>query len=251
MSRHHIRRGAAVGLAVLALAAGTAPLAFGAGPDAPAGPRPAAPSPVAPVPTATLSAQDAADLQFTREEERMAHDLYTAFAELYPDAAVFGTIAQAEQRHFTTVGNLLTTHQLTDPSAGKPVGSYADATLQSLYDQWLAQGRVSVDQAYAAGVALEQRDIADLQRLIDTTSVPTLDTVYSHLLAASQMHLAAFQAAQQGVPIGPRQSMVGVGTPGAGMQRMTGQGVGAGQGVRAGQGAGNGQMLRDGSCLGS
>lgn len=246
MSGHQIRRGVIAGLAALALAGGTASLAFAATPDAPVAPQPAAPAPAV-----TLGEQDAADLQFTREEERMAHDLYTAFAELYPDAAVFGNIAQAEQRHFTTVGNLLANYQLSDPSTGKSVGSYADATLQNLYDQWLAQGRVSVEQAYAAGAALEQRDIADLQRLIDATSVASLDTVYSHLLAGSRMHLTAFQAAQEGTPIGPRQSGVGAGAPGAGMQRMAGPGAGTGQGVRAGQGAGNGQMLRDGSCLGS
>src|SRR5664279_2121136 len=114
--------------------------------------------------TATAIADDTrtADLAFSRDEERMARDLYTLFGQTY-DAAIFNRIAASEQQHFDAVGTLLTSYAITDPAVGQPAGTYANADVQKLYDQWKAQGLTSVQDAYAVGVALEQTDIADLQ----------------------------------------------------------------------------------------
>src|SRR6478609_3802313 len=102
------------------------------------------------------------DLAYSRDEERMARDLYTLFGQTY-DAAVFDRIAASEQQHFDAVGALLTTYAVADPATGQPAGTYTNPDVQKLYDQWKAQGMTSVQDAYAAGVALEQNDIADLE----------------------------------------------------------------------------------------
>ena len=60
------------------------------------------------------------DLADSREEQRMARDLYTLFGQTY-DAPVFDRIAASEQRHFDAVGTLLVTYGVADPSTGQPV----------------------------------------------------------------------------------------------------------------------------------
>jgi hypothetical protein len=147
--------------------------------------------------TAAADDTQTADLAYSRDEERMARDLYTLFGQTY-DAAIFDRIAASEQQHFDAVGTLLTTYAVADPATGQPAGSYANADVQKLYDQWKAQGLTSVRDAYAAGVALEQTDIADLQKLLARNSDADVQRVVGHLLAASQHHLAAFTNAVNG-----------------------------------------------------
>ena len=122
---------------------------------------------VAPSSPVSVSEQLAADLVFSREEERMAGDLYRLFAEQYPGQKVFQHIPRSEDRHFDHVGALLTTYGITDPSAGLPAGTYADPAIQQLYDQWKAQGLQSEQAALQVGVELENRDISDLQAIMD------------------------------------------------------------------------------------
>ena len=194
--------------------------------------------------TTTLSKADAAGLTFSREEERMARDLYALFADKY-DAAVFSRISASEQRHFDAVGVVLDRYAVPDP-AGTAAGRYADATIQQLYDGWRADGLASLPAAYRVGIALETRDIADLQRLQAATTVSDLDRLYAALERGSQHHLAAFTAAADGTT----PSGAGYG-PGSGMRHGAGAGNGAGAGYGPGSGMrhGAGAGLRDGSCL--
>lgn len=198
----------------------------------------------APWAAGTSSAVVAADtdltrtLRFAREEERMARDLYRAFAEKY-DAAPFTMIAVSEQRHFDLVGTLLDRYDVADPSAGKKAGSYADPTLQERYDGWLADGQKSLDAAYDVGVALEKRDIADLEDTVASVSQADAKQVFTMLLNASRHHLAAFQAAADGQDLGWRDG------DGFGMGYGGGMGYGMGQGM----GQGMGRHLRQGGGM--
>src|SRR5664279_1664886 len=132
----------------------------------------------------------AADLAHSRDEERMARDLYTLFGQTY-HAAIFDRIAASEQQHFDAVGTLLNTYAVADPATAQPAGTFANTDFQKLYDQWKAHGLTSVQDAYAVGVALEQTDIADLQGILARNSEADAQRVFTHLLAASQHHLDA------------------------------------------------------------
>lgn len=154
-------------------------------------------------------------LAFNREEERLARDLYTYFADRYDNDRPFAMIARSEQQHFRAVGTLLTTYDVPDPSAGLAPGTYADPDLQQLYDTWKAEGRVSLEEAYRVGQALEERDIADLEATLTELTETDVQTVLGHLLTASRQHLRAFTAALGGDPAGPLQMGPGRG-PGAG-----------------------------------
>jgi len=191
-------------------------------------------TPTASALSATAIADDtrAADLAFSRDEERMARDLYTLFGQTY-DAAIFTRIAGSEQQHFDAVGTLLTSYAITDPAVGQPAGTYANADVQKLYDQWKAQGLTSVQDAYAVGVALEQTDIADLQGILARNADADAQRVFTRLLAASQHHLDAFTNAVNG------------GTDAA---FCTGSGTGAQLGAR---GDGHGMGMGEGTGMGT
>lgn len=197
-------------------------------------------------PVSTLSEDAKKDLAFTREEERMARDLYQRFADKYDQARPFSNIVNAEARHFESVGILLSRYDLTDPASGKSAGKYAEAELQKLYDQWKAQGDKSLAEAYKVGVDLETRDIADLKDVANASLPSDVRGVYQRLLNGSESHLAAFTAATQGTTLGASggQSPMGAGQcdgPGKGQAgNASGQCDGSGQ-ARKGQGQGQGR----------
>jgi hypothetical protein len=166
------------------------------------------------------------DLQFSREEERMARDLYAALADVHDGARPMSRITNSEQRHFTHVGTLLQRYDIEDPSTGLAAGDYAFPELQTLYDDWFAEGSTSVNAAYQVGIELEQRDIADLEAIIEDTTQEDVRLVLDRLLAGSENHLAAFTRAADGTM--PAD-------PGAGLQNG---------GPGKGRGPGQGQMLR-------
>jgi hypothetical protein len=140
----------------------------------------------------TLTEQQKTTLVAIAQEEKLAHDLYTAFAGKY-DAVVFDRIAAAETRHLTAVRTLLARYGVADPTAGKAAGQFSDPTVQATYDKLLAQGQAGQAAALQAGVTVEQTDVADLTAALNGLSAPDVTQVYTQLRAASQHHLAAFQ----------------------------------------------------------
>lgn len=141
--------------------------------------------------SATLTDAEKANLLHMREEEKLARDVYNKLYELY-NMPVFRNIAISEQRHMDAMLNLLTGYGLTDPVAGKGSGEFTPA-FQSLYDELIAKG-TNLTEAFKVGVEIEELDIADLEKAINATEVPTLLRVYNNLLTASRNHLAAFSS---------------------------------------------------------
>lgn len=144
------------------------------------------------VPSGTLTDAQKTALADMAEEEKLAHDLYVAFAAKY-DVVQFNRIANAETRHLTDVRTVLDRYDITDPTAGKAAGSFASADFQKMYDEFLAQGSANLDAAYAAARSVESADVDDLKAAMDKlTTAPDVLAVYQHLLAGSQHHLVAF-----------------------------------------------------------
>lgn len=140
----------------------------------------------------TLTEQQKTTLVAMAQEEKLAHDLYTAFAGKY-DAVVFDRIAASETRHLAAMRTLLTRYGVADPTAGKSTGHFSDPTVQATYNKLLAQGQASQAAALRAGVTVEQTDIADLTAALNGLSAPDVTQAYTQLRIASQHHLAAFQ----------------------------------------------------------
>lgn len=138
-----------------------------------------------------VTPQDASSLEYMREEEKLARDVYIALGDRW-DIPVFENIARAEQRHMDAVLQLLDAYDIDDPVLGP--GEFANQELQSLYDDLVARGGESLEEALRVGALIEEVDIEDLERSIAGTDETDIETVYERLLAGSYNHLRAFVA---------------------------------------------------------
>lgn len=142
------------------------------------------------VATDSLTPAQIEGILFMREEEKMAHDVYTSFFTTW-NLSIFDKIAQSELRHTNKMLDLINYYGLTDPAVATP-GVFSNQDLQSLYDTLIAQGAVSAEAALQIGALIEEVDILDLKELLlDTTNV-NLNHVYGRLMRASEHHLKAF-----------------------------------------------------------
>lgn len=141
----------------------------------------------------TLSDAAAASLSALREEEQLAHDVYTASATLWPQQTIFANIADSEATHSAAVLTLLERYSLPDPLAGLAEGTFATASVQDLYDGLTATSAQSLIAALQVGAQIEEMDIRDItaQEAV-VASYPDILMVYEHLMRGSRNHLRAF-----------------------------------------------------------
>ena len=150
-----------------------------------------------PAPAATsLSTREAADLRYTREEEKLARDVYGVLDGLYGDrVTTFAKITASESRHTLAIKELLDRYVVPDPAGIDVPGTFQNAELQQLYDDLLARGSVSLRAALQVGVDIEVLDIKDLTECLRFTTHSDIENVYSNLIDGSYSHLAAFERA--------------------------------------------------------
>jgi len=141
--------------------------------------------------TATLPAATKASLVFMVEEEKLARDVY---ATLYAKTGLnqFKNINKADQTNMDLMRGLLKTYGIKDPSIGKAVGQFNNAALTALYKKLIASGSVSLVAALDAGIAVEKKDIADIDKILLIKQPTDVKYVLDRLLAGSYNHLAAF-----------------------------------------------------------
>jgi hypothetical protein len=130
-------------------------------------------------------------LTFIVQEEKLAHDLYVQLAST-SGAQQFANIVNSESTHISLVQGLLVSYNIVDPTVGLAEGEFLDQDLQALYDSLLASGSVDRAGAIAAGIAVEEKDIADLEAMLATDLPSDVASVLERLLSGSQNHLAAF-----------------------------------------------------------
>lgn len=152
--------------------------------------------------TVPLTADEAEDLTYMREEEKLARDIYLGFAELYA-AEPFANVANSEQSHMDAMLRLLVKYGLPDPAAGMLIGEFVDPTLQALFIDLRAKGLASVLEALKVGGWIEEVDMVDLAEAIARATKPDLKQAYENLACGSRNHLRAFAsniAIATGVP---------------------------------------------------
>ena len=138
----------------------------------------------------TLTEQEIADLQFMREEEKLAHDVYLHFNEKY-NLNIFGNIASSEQIHMDAVLELMNKYGVEDPASDER-GDFTNADLQQLYNDLIVQGDVSLIAALTVGATIEDVDIRDLDNAIDATEKDDLINMYEMLSCGSRNHMRGF-----------------------------------------------------------
>lgn len=141
--------------------------------------------------TLTLTTAEKADLRYMVEEEKVAHDVYTALYAAY-GLPVFKNIAAAEQQHMEAVRTLLSRYGLSDPTVGQAAGHFVNPDLQALYDTLTAQGEESIEAALIVGALIEETDIADLREARTRTVKADIKNVYDSLERGSNNHLRSF-----------------------------------------------------------
>ena len=152
-----------------------------------------------------LDAVEASLLTFMREEEKLARDVYRALDDLW-GMRVFRNIAGAEQTHMNRLGDLLVKYEIPDPVGDAGPGEFTNPELQTLFDELIAQGSLSLIDALVVGATIEDLDIHDLEVRLERTDNEDISTVYQNLQKGSRNHLRAFASllADSGVPYEPQ-----------------------------------------------
>ncbi|PKO02682.1 MAG: hypothetical protein CVU43_06720 [Chloroflexi bacterium HGW-Chloroflexi-5] len=147
-------------------------------------------TPIALLPLGDLSQAEIDALFYMREEEKLARDVYLFLASQWGLPA-FSNIAKSEQAHMDSLLELFDRYDLTD-SASAEAGVFNNVDLQALYNQLIAQGSISAEEAFKVGAAIEEIDILDLQVRLTQTDHEDIQQVFNSLLMGSYNHLNAF-----------------------------------------------------------
>lgn len=139
-----------------------------------------------------LEEKEKQNLLYLREEEKLARDLYTDFYEKW-GLRPFGNILEAEKRHMEAIKFHLDAYGLKDPIQTNVPGKFSNPSIQKNFDELLAKGLRSEQDAIEAGVTVEEASIKELQTAINESDEPALNQTYLNLLNASKNHLRAFQ----------------------------------------------------------
>lgn len=130
-------------------------------------------------------------LTYMREEEKLAHDVYTFMNNKY-DHKVFRNITKAETRHGDFIKELLERYSIADPSGGKKEGEFVNSDLAAVYTRLTEKGSISLNEALKCGAEIEELDIADLNSRIEQSSSPDVKQTFMNLRDGSYRHLQAF-----------------------------------------------------------
>jgi hypothetical protein len=139
----------------------------------------------------SLNEKEKYSLQFMREEEKLAYDVYGKLYEKW-NLLPFQNIRQSEWSHTEAVKTLLLRYDLTDPAEGKAAGAFTNQSLQQLYNTLVQQGTISETTALTAGAMIEEIDIRDLKEQLAEITKSDIISVYDNLMRGSRNHLRAF-----------------------------------------------------------
>jgi hypothetical protein len=142
-------------------------------------------------PAQALDGNEAEQLVYLAEEEKLARDVYAKLNEKW-GVPVFRNISQSEQRHLDILKMLLDKYELSNPAANTGAGEFQDPGLQTLYADLISQGEASLSDALKVGAMVEELDIRDLQKAMAATDNEDLKIAFGNLQRGSENHLQAF-----------------------------------------------------------
>lgn len=146
------------------------------------------------MPVEDLSDTEIETLNYVREEEYLARDVYIKMYELY-NIPVFNNISSSEFIHTTAMLALMEKYNLPDPAADHQVGVFDNQDIQALFDALVEQGSTSLQDAIIVGATIEDVDIADLiHHLENDVDNQDLEYTLSQLWRGSRNHMRAFNA---------------------------------------------------------
>lgn len=156
------------------------------------------------LPLEHLDEQEALDLAYLLEEEKLSRDVYLTAHERWR-LRVFRRIAGSERSHMVWARALVGRYELEDPTAGNGLGVFTDARLRELYEILTQLAEDSVESALLVAASIEDMDIHDLKKALEDSDNEDLDMLYRNLLQGSRNHLRTFGRvlAEHGVEFDP------------------------------------------------
>jgi hypothetical protein len=143
------------------------------------------------LPKEPLNSTELTSLSFMREEEKLARDVYITLYNKW-GVNIFTNISNSEQTHMESVLLLLNKYSLIDPVGSNVVGVFSNSILQNLYTQLVAQGNISILDAYKVGATIEDLDIFDLKTALIDIDNQDIRLVYDNLTKGSRNHMRSF-----------------------------------------------------------
>ena len=137
-----------------------------------------------------LSTQEIADLQFLKEEEKLARDVYLFSYDLY-GSSIFNNISKSEQSHMDKVTLILEKYNIEDLSYSER-GNFNNQELQNLYNDLVEKSENSLTDAIVTGATIEDLDINDIDEFIIDASHDDIQAMYEILNCGSGNHLRAY-----------------------------------------------------------
>lgn len=138
-----------------------------------------------------LSSAEEETLQFMREEEKMARDVYLTLFDRWGHS-VFNNISRSEQRHMDSMKKQIDRYGIEDPVTDDTEGVFGNDVLASLYQELVTRGDESLEMALRVGAYIEEIDILDLERAIAESTHDDVTNAYENLMRGSRNHLRAF-----------------------------------------------------------
>ncbi len=156
------------------------------------------------VTAAALSPRENEGILFIWEEEKVARDLYRS---LYNETnlSIFVDLERSEQNHMDQAKALIDRYGLQTP-VSEEHGLFSNETLMGYYDDLLAQGKESPENALKAAATFEEISIIDLEKELEAASTEDVRVVYEGLLAGSRKHLRSYvrDLQEQGIQYAPQ-----------------------------------------------
>jgi hypothetical protein len=143
------------------------------------------------LPSEDLSPEEIEGILLMREEEKLAHDVYTTLYETW-GVKIFDNISNSEQTHTDVMKEIIVKYDLTDPVTTDEVGIFVNENLGALYTSLVEQGKKSLLDALIVGATVEDLDIQDLEDLKAVTDNEDVLIAYENLQKGSRNHLRAF-----------------------------------------------------------
>lgn len=139
-----------------------------------------------------LTAFEQQSITYTREEEKMARDVYTVLLGKWSQYSFLSNIIGSEQKHMDALKNLVDKYNLTDPVTDNTTGVFTNSEIKKLYADLVAKGELSEKDALIVGMTIEDMDIYDLQQALAQVTQEDIKTVYGNLKNASGNHMREF-----------------------------------------------------------
>lgn len=138
-------------------------------------------------------------LFFIFQEEKVARDVYITLGKIYTNESTFANIQISEQEHILSAQVLcerygIDTSMVNLSQEDDFVGQFELDSMQTLYNNCVSLGDVSLLEALKVGELIEVTDIEDLEHAAEGMPADVVN-VYDNLKDGSLSHLDAFQKA--------------------------------------------------------